>query len=279
MVTELSRISSSASRSRSEAHPELDGAWFRAFDFKRWEYFGSNADAGAPGASRAAGPGRVDSHRARSPATQGQPLELTAHSAIAKHMDKIRPAMLPDDVLAAAPQTKRVRHDAIGSTVLSMTPSDPRFYSKGKAGLVDGELVTADWGCAWLVFVQRDFEAVIDLGKDIPIKQLGLTCMQQVFHGMICPTEVEFAVSTDNLTFTPAGTAKPDVPPEVAGPFSQSLPTPAPEGTHGRYVRVHAHNRAIIPRAWKAPAAKPGSWWTKFSRQPRRPARGGWLMV
>lgn len=30
----------------SEAHPELDGAWYRAFDFKRWEYWASNADAG-----------------------------------------------------------------------------------------------------------------------------------------------------------------------------------------------------------------------------------------
>jgi len=31
---------------RSEVRPELDGAWFRAFDYQRWEYFGSNADAG-----------------------------------------------------------------------------------------------------------------------------------------------------------------------------------------------------------------------------------------
>lgn len=31
---------------RSEQHPELDGAWFRAFDYRRWDYWGSNADAG-----------------------------------------------------------------------------------------------------------------------------------------------------------------------------------------------------------------------------------------
>jgi len=31
---------------RSEKHPELDGAWYRAFDYNRWEYWGSNADAG-----------------------------------------------------------------------------------------------------------------------------------------------------------------------------------------------------------------------------------------
>ena len=30
----------------SQTHPELHGAWFRAFDFNRWEYWGSNADLG-----------------------------------------------------------------------------------------------------------------------------------------------------------------------------------------------------------------------------------------
>lgn len=31
---------------RSDSHPELDGAWFRAFDYDRWEYWGSNSDWG-----------------------------------------------------------------------------------------------------------------------------------------------------------------------------------------------------------------------------------------
>jgi len=31
---------------RSEVHPELDGGWFRSFDFRRWEYWASNADVG-----------------------------------------------------------------------------------------------------------------------------------------------------------------------------------------------------------------------------------------
>lgn len=31
---------------RSEARPELDGWWFRAFEYRRWEYWASNADVG-----------------------------------------------------------------------------------------------------------------------------------------------------------------------------------------------------------------------------------------
>jgi hypothetical protein len=31
---------------RSDDHPSLDGGWYRAFDFERWEPWGSNADVG-----------------------------------------------------------------------------------------------------------------------------------------------------------------------------------------------------------------------------------------
>jgi hypothetical protein len=31
---------------RAPNHPELDGAWFRAFDYRLWDYWASNADAG-----------------------------------------------------------------------------------------------------------------------------------------------------------------------------------------------------------------------------------------
>ena len=30
----------------SEAHPEFDGAWYRAFDFSAWDYWASNSDSG-----------------------------------------------------------------------------------------------------------------------------------------------------------------------------------------------------------------------------------------
>ena len=121
---------------------------------------------------------------------------------------------------------------------------------------MDGELLTADWAAKWLAYIQRDFEAVIDLGSVIPIQQLGLVCMQQVFHGMYLPTEVEFAVSEDNLTFSPAGTAKHEVAPAVAGPFSKAVLTKTPDGTRGRYLRVHAHNRAVIPAGLEGAGGK-----------------------
>ena len=31
---------------KSNRHPDIDGAWMRAFDYDRWDYWASNADSG-----------------------------------------------------------------------------------------------------------------------------------------------------------------------------------------------------------------------------------------
>lgn len=33
-------------QAQSTAHPDIDGAWMRAFDYSRWNYWASNADHG-----------------------------------------------------------------------------------------------------------------------------------------------------------------------------------------------------------------------------------------
>ena len=84
----------------SETHPELDGAWYRAFDFKRWEYWGSNADAGWGVWSTETG------------WTQGwittmlmmheldtNIWDFTADSKIALHFEKYQQMMLPETVV------------------------------------------------------------------------------------------------------------------------------------------------------------------------------------
>ena len=44
----VNKLSDFLTRSQvsSETHKDLDGGWFRAFDYKRWDYWASNADAG-----------------------------------------------------------------------------------------------------------------------------------------------------------------------------------------------------------------------------------------
>ncbi|MFH1006053.1 MAG: hypothetical protein V1800_00960 [Candidatus Latescibacterota bacterium] len=82
---------------KSESHPELDGAWFRAFDFRRWEYWASNADLGW-------GAWSIESGWTQAWITTILALrqretslwELTGDSRIAAHFEKLVAVMLPD---------------------------------------------------------------------------------------------------------------------------------------------------------------------------------------
>ena len=88
-----------------EMRPELDGAWFRAFDFQRWEHWGSNADAGW-------GAWAVESGWTQGWITAVLALrqmktslwDLTQASRIERHFERLRREMLPDPLsLPAAP--------------------------------------------------------------------------------------------------------------------------------------------------------------------------------
>ncbi len=83
---------------RSEQHAELDGGWFRAFDFRLWDYWGSNADAGWGAWSIESGwtQGWITSVLAMRQLRTSL-WDLTARSRIGRHLEKLRPQMIPDE--------------------------------------------------------------------------------------------------------------------------------------------------------------------------------------
>ena len=86
---------------RSETHPEFDGAWFRAFDTRNWDYWASNADAGWGAWSIESGwsvtwIATVFALRERHTSFW----DLTAASKICAQLAVLRPLMIPDDALS-----------------------------------------------------------------------------------------------------------------------------------------------------------------------------------
>ncbi len=85
---------------RSEQHPELDGGWFRAFDFKQWEYWGSNADSGWGAWSIEAGWTQGWIPAVLSMRALGVNLwDMSRGSNVAAQWEAIRAQMLPDTAL------------------------------------------------------------------------------------------------------------------------------------------------------------------------------------
>ena len=85
---------------RSETHPELDGGWFRAFDYRKWEYWGSNADAGwgawaiEVGWTQAWIPTVLAMREINTSLW-----DLSKHSRVKDRFELIRKQMLPDEEL------------------------------------------------------------------------------------------------------------------------------------------------------------------------------------
>jgi len=81
---------------RSETQPELDGGWFRAFDFKRWDYWASNADLGWGAWSIESGwtQGWITATLAMRQMKTSL-WDLTAGTGIKSHLDELLPVMLP----------------------------------------------------------------------------------------------------------------------------------------------------------------------------------------
>jgi hypothetical protein len=84
-------------QARSSAHPELEGVWFRAFDYKIWDYWASNSDWGwgvwstETGWTQAWITSVLAMRRLKTSLW-----DLSAKSQIARHMDKLLPVMLPE---------------------------------------------------------------------------------------------------------------------------------------------------------------------------------------
>jgi hypothetical protein len=85
-------------QARSEVRPELDGAWFRAFEFRRWEYWASNADAGWGAWSIESGWTQTWITMVLALRRRGTSLwELTEGLAMAEPLRLNRARLIPDD--------------------------------------------------------------------------------------------------------------------------------------------------------------------------------------
>lgn len=233
---------------RSESHPALDGGWFRAFDFKRWEAWGSNADAGW-------GAWAIESGW-----TQGWIVsvlglrqmksslwDLTKDVDIARHFDRLRREMLPDDVLQSI-RPRPLAHEAVGKPVALAHAADARYPGGGARGLLDGRLGPAGHEAAeWLGFEGVPLEARVDLGAPTALCEIGARFLQSVPVGIFMPPAVEFSVSDDGATYRPLISVTNTVPEREDGPVAAMLGAKLSGEVRARFIRVRAAGRGTIP--------------------------------
>jgi hypothetical protein len=98
----------------SEAQPAVDGGWFRAFDFGRWEHWASNADHGW-------GAWAIESGWTQGWITAVLAMrqmktslwDLTHGSRIERHFERLRRKMIPDEPPADQAATSPSREELV----------------------------------------------------------------------------------------------------------------------------------------------------------------------
>ena len=234
-------------QTRSEKRPELDGTWYRAFDFDRWDYWASNADLGW-------GAWCVETGWVQGwivTVLSLRQLETTLWDLATKrplhpHLEKNLAQLMPEEELwALEPPHPHAALDR--PVVLAAEPT----RGPGVPCLVDGfqqEGTELENSC-WLAFHTSDLDATIDLGEPTKIHTVAAHFLQQKKIGIYLPQQVEVSVSDDGKSFRPVATLTHDVPRNEAGPLMRTISADDVDLT-ARYVRVHAKKAGTAGRDW-----------------------------
>jgi hypothetical protein len=256
---------------RSDRHPELDGGWFRAFDFRLWDYWASNADAGW-------GAWSIESGWTQGWITAVFALrqlrtslwDLTAGSRIGRHLGSLRPLMIPDAAFQPLP-TQSTRHAARGVPVTLGTQVSEHYPGDGPTSLTDGILAGADHlDPAWLGFHGNDLVATLDLGSPTALSELSGSFLQNIPLGIVLPPRVEFRVGNDPAALERVGTAMPVAGQHQAGPLKETLRIETP-GRSARDIQVRASNLGRLPDGHPAAGQKAWLFVDEIMINPTRP--------
>lgn len=123
---------------------------------------------------------------------------------------------------------------------------NPQYHAGGSDGLLDGIFGNENWRKGeWQGYQNQDFEAVIDLQKEISIKKVSANFLQDTRAWILMPTQVEFYVSNDNKNFEKVATVLNEVNPKNYDVTLQNLTSKI--AVKGRYIKVIARNFGKLP--------------------------------
>ncbi len=107
----------------------------------------------------------------------------------------------------------------------------------------------------WQGFRQKDFEAVIDLNETTDIRKISAGFLRNLRWGIFLPTEVEYAVSDDDLHYLVIGRFLTPLPQIIEADDIKEYSQVLVNG-RARYIRVRAKNIGLCPQ-WHPSQGEP----------------------
>ena len=131
-----------------------------------------------------------------------------------------------------------------------------QYTAGGDEGLIDGARGSVNWRTGgWQGYQDTDFEAILDLLQERPLKTVGAGFCQDAKSWIWMPRYVEFSISSDGSAFTPVGRVQNTV--DDRDGTVRTWDAELPVDCSARYVKVFAKNIGTIPD-WHPGAGAPG---------------------
>ncbi len=123
---------------------------------------------------------------------------------------------------------------------------NPQYHAGGAEGLIDGIFGVTNWRKGgWQGYQEQDFEATIDLQKEIKISNISADFLQDTRAWIVMPAQVEFYISKDNVNFERVAVVKNTIDPKENEVLTQKLT--AEVSAQAKYVKVIARNFGKLP--------------------------------
>jgi arylsulfatase A-like enzyme len=182
----------------------------------------------------------------------GDPAYATVRKMMHAELERLRALYKDNSENAFMPKQKKKRkHKALGCPVRLKHPCSPKYTGGGPNALTDGIMSPKDPGGLpdygiWQGFEENDLEAVVDLGKKIPVQKVSAGFLQHVSAWIFLPVSVQIATSNDGETFSPAEVIKHDIPQKREGAIKKTFEQKFGK-TEARFVRVRAKSVGTCP--------------------------------
>ena len=123
---------------------------------------------------------------------------------------------------------------------------NPQYHAGGNEGLIDGIFGTENWRKGdWQGYQGQDFEATVDLQKEMEINSIGATFLQDSRSWILMPSKVDYYISSDNSNFTFVETIENTVDPKESETKIKNFSLD--KKLKAKYVKIKASNFGKLP--------------------------------
>ena len=133
-----------------------------------------------------------------------------------------------------------------GRKIAITYPYDNQYTAGGNDALIDFVRGGSDFRNGTWQGYQKDFEAIVDFGKEENISSISLGTIQSTGSWIFTPKYVEFSVSTDGKNFIPKGKIMSDIPDNKEGSVVKEFSLQH-QRLKTRYIKVFAKNYGLAP--------------------------------